>query len=62
MYELCRWALVRLWCDDRAQDLVEYSLLAAFVAVAAAAAFPNSVEAISIIFSRIRSLTAIAAT
>ncbi len=32
-----------LWSDRRAQDLVEYSLMAGFVAVAAAAIFPPGI-------------------
>jgi Flp pilus assembly pilin Flp len=31
----------RLWRDNRGQDLVEYALLAAFVATMAAAIIPN---------------------
>ena len=42
--------------DDHARELVEYSLLAAFVAVGAAAIFPNSVSKMSVIFSRVASL------
>lgn len=33
----------RLWSDRRAQDLVEYSLLAGFVAVAVSAIFPPGI-------------------
>lgn len=40
--------------DRRAQDLVEYSLAAAFIAVAASAFFPPSIApAISSIWSRV---------
>lgn len=44
----------RLWPDRRAQDLVEYSLAAAFVAVAVSVVFPPTVvPAISSVFSKI---------
>ncbi len=40
--------------DRRGQDLVEYALAAAFVAVAASAAFPPSIApAISTVFSKV---------
>ncbi|MFA5791585.1 MAG: hypothetical protein WC884_00940 [Candidatus Paceibacterota bacterium] len=32
---------IRLWKDDRGQDLIEYSLMAAFVAMAAMAIIPG---------------------
>lgn len=42
--------------DKRGQDLVEYALLAGFVAVAAGAIFPTSIAPnISTIFSKISS-------
>ena len=39
--------------DERGQDLVEYALLAGFVAVAAAATLPPVGDQISTIFSRV---------
>lgn len=45
-----------IWRDTRGQDLVEYSLLTGFIAVAAGAAFPPISGNISIIFSKINSL------
>ena len=42
--------------DDRGQDLVEYALLAGFIAVAAGAFLPNIANEISIIFSKMQSL------
>lgn len=42
--------------DDRAQDLVEYALLAGFIAVAAGAFLPNIAAQINIIFSKMTSL------
>jgi pilus assembly protein Flp/PilA len=48
------WAI---WRDTRGQDMVEYALLAGFVAVAAAATFPPMQDSISVIFSKMISLT-----
>lgn len=48
--------ILRLVIDLRGQDLVEYALMAAFVAVACGATFPNTVmPGVSTIFSRINS-------
>ncbi len=47
--------------DRRGQDLVEYALMAGFVAVAAGAVFPTTVmPGISTIFSKISSTLALA--
>ncbi len=46
------WAL-RIWKDTRGQDLIEYALMAGFIAVAAGAMVPNVSASISTIFSRI---------
>lgn len=48
------WKL-RLWQDIRGQDLVEYALLAGFVAVASGAFLPNVSGAMSTIYSRLAS-------
>jgi pilus assembly protein Flp/PilA len=49
-----------VWKDTRGQDLVEYALLAGFVAVAAGALLPGISTSISTIFSRMGSvLTAV---
>ena len=42
--------------DTRGQDLVEYALLAGFIAVAAGALLPGISTSISIIFSRMASV------
>ena len=43
-----------LWTDCRAQDLVEYSLAAAFVAVTVSAFFPPAIApAISTVMSKV---------
>jgi Flp pilus assembly pilin Flp len=45
----------RLWKETRAQDLIEYALMAGFVAVAAGAIMPGVASEISIIFSKVSS-------
>ena len=47
--------------DERGQDMVEYALLAGFIAVAAGAVFPPAANGISVIFSRMDSLAGEAA-
>ena len=42
--------------DERAQDMVEYALLAGFIAVAAGALLPGIADGISTIFSKMASL------
>ena len=46
------WTL-RIWKDTRGQDLIEYALMAGFVAVAAGAIMPGVAASISTIFSKI---------
>ncbi|MFN0106572.1 MAG: Flp family type IVb pilin [Bryobacteraceae bacterium] len=46
---------LRLWKDIHGQDLIEYALMAGFVAVAAGAVMPNVNTNISQIFSKIAS-------
>ena len=43
--------LRNLWNDDQGQDLIEYTLLMAFVALASAALFINAGSSISKIWS-----------
>ena len=51
------WNL-RLWKDTHGQDLIEYALMAGFVAVAAGAIMPGVATQITTIFSLVgRSLT-----
>ena len=45
----------RIWKEDRAQDLIEYALMAGFVAVAAGAIMPGVASQISDIFSKVSS-------
>ncbi len=53
--------IIRLSQDDRAQDMVECSLLAGFIAVAAGAVLPGVSTSISTIFSKMASVTDTAA-
>jgi pilus assembly protein Flp/PilA len=55
------WKL-RIWKDTRGQDLIEYALMAGFVAVAAGAIMPNVATSISTIFSKISNVLSTAAT
>jgi pilus assembly protein Flp/PilA len=48
------WKL-RIWNDTKGQDLIEYALMAGFVAVAAGAIMPGVASSISVIFSKISS-------
>jgi Flp pilus assembly pilin Flp len=48
--------------ETRAQDLVEYALMAGFVAVASGALMPGVASSISTIFSQVGSVMAIAST
>lgn len=54
--------LIRAWRDRRGQDLIEYALMAGFVAVAAGAIMPSVASSISIIFSQISSVMSAAST
>ncbi len=55
-------ALARIWKNRQGQDLIEYALMAGFVAVAAGAAMPSVASSISTIFSQISSVLAAAAS
>ena len=52
---------IRILKDTRGQDLIEYALMAGFVAVAAGALMPNVASSISTVFSKIGSLMTAAA-
>ena len=54
------WA--KIWRDERGQDLIEYALMAGFVAVAAGAIMPGVATSISTIFSKISSVMTDAAS
>lgn len=46
---------LRVWTDIEGQDLIEYALMAGFVAVAAGAIMPGVASSISKIFSSVAS-------
>jgi Flp pilus assembly pilin Flp len=50
--------IVRLLNDKKGQDMVEYALLAGFIAVAAGAILPGISDDISAIFSKMASVVA----
>jgi pilus assembly protein Flp/PilA len=53
---------LKIWSDQNGQDLIEYALMAGFVAVAAGAIMPGVAKSISTIFSKVAStMTAAAA-
>jgi pilus assembly protein Flp/PilA len=47
---------VQIWKDQKGQDLIEYALMAGFVAVAAGAIMPGVSSSINIIFSKVNSV------
>ncbi|MDA0205094.1 MAG: hypothetical protein O3A53_18690, partial [Acidobacteria bacterium] len=53
--------IVRLVQNRKGQDMVEYALLAGFIAVAAGALLPGISDSISTIFSRMASVVSVAA-
>ena len=58
--KLCVWITV-LARDARGQDLIEYALMAGFIAVAAAASMPNINSNLSTVFSKVSSVMTVAA-
>jgi pilus assembly protein Flp/PilA len=54
--------LTQAWQDRRGQDLIEYALMAGFVAVAAGAIMPSISSSISSIFSQVASVMTAAAS
>lgn len=53
---------LRIWKDRRGQDLIEYALMAGFVAVAAGAIMPGISASISTIFSKVASVMSASAS
>jgi len=47
---------LQIWKDTRGQDLIEYALMAGFVAVAAGAVMPGVASSINIVFSKVNSV------
>jgi pilus assembly protein Flp/PilA len=52
----------QLWRETHGQDLIEYALMAGFVAVAAGAVMPGVASSISTIFSKVGSVLKVAST
>ena len=46
----------QIWKDNKGQDLIEYALMAGFVAVAAGAIMPGVASSINIIFSKVNAI------
>ena len=59
LIETLSW--IRLWKNTTGQDLIEYALMAGFVAVAAGAIMPGVATSISTIFSEVASALTAAA-
>ncbi|MBS1833976.1 MAG: Flp family type IVb pilin [Acidobacteria bacterium] len=53
---------LRIWKDTKGQDLIEYALMAGFVAVAAGAIMPGVATSISRIFSKVASVMSASAS
>ena len=47
---------LRIWKDTRGQDLIEYALMAGFIAVAAGAIVPGVAESIKTIFGKVNNV------
>ena len=52
---------LKIWKDKNGQDLIEYALMAGFVAVAAGAVMPNFASSINTIFDKVVSILSAAA-
>jgi len=52
---------LKIWKDKNGQDLIEYALMAGFVAVAAGAVMPNVASQINTIFNKVVSILTAAA-
>ncbi|MDP2997225.1 MAG: Flp family type IVb pilin [Bryobacterales bacterium] len=55
------WKL-RIWKDTRGQDLIEYALMAGFVALAAGAVMPTVAGSLTIVFQKVSNLMVTAAS
>jgi len=47
---------LQIWKDRKGQDLIEYALMAGFVAVAAGAVMPGIASSINVVFSKVNSI------
>jgi pilus assembly protein Flp/PilA len=63
MLQLIRFCVqFRIWADDYGQDLIEYALIAALIALAAVAMLPGVASSINIVFSKVNSVMALASS
>jgi len=63
MRRLMEYAVrLQIWKDTRGQDLIEYALMAGFVAVAAGAIMPGIASSINVVFSKVNSVVIDAAS
>jgi Flp pilus assembly pilin Flp len=46
----------RIWSDQHGQDLIEYAMIAGFIAVVSGMFMPNVSQDVSMVVSRIRAL------
>jgi pilus assembly protein Flp/PilA len=53
---------MKMWKDTRGQDLIEYALMAGFVAMAAGAIMPGVASSINVVFSEVNSIMVSAAS
>lgn len=54
---------LRIWSDQHGQDLIEYAMIAGFIAVVSGMFMPNVSKDVSMVFSKIAStMTSSAAT
>jgi len=53
---------IRVLRDTSGQDLIEYALMAGFVAVAAGAVMPGVASSIRMVFSQVASVMSVAST
>jgi pilus assembly protein Flp/PilA len=53
---------LQIWKDRKGQDLIEYALMAGFVAVAAGAVMPGIASGINVVFSKVNSIMIVAAS
>jgi pilus assembly protein Flp/PilA len=53
---------LKLWRDTRGQDLIEYALMAGFLAVASGAIMPGVASSISAVFSKVGSALKVSST
>jgi pilus assembly protein Flp/PilA len=53
---------MQIWKDNHGQDLIEYALMAGFVAVSAGAVMPGVASSVSSIFSKVGSVLKVAST